>query len=130
MDVRAADAAAEFVERVDIEQLPDVRLRRWSIPEASVEWALQALLRTASALTGEQVVHMRWCRWVVVQFRSEGAGSVRPVTEPLRCRWYLLPASFADGRTRPEAAVAQLVEQGTENPCVNSSILFGGILFE
>lgn len=47
-----------------------------------------------------------------------------------RCRWHLLPASFADGRTRSEAAVAQLVEQGTENPCVNSSILFGGILFE
>ena len=39
----------------------------------------------------------------------------------------VLPASFADGRNGCSAAVAQLVEQGTENPCVNSSILFGGI---
>ena len=42
----------------------------------------------------------------------------------------VLSTSFADGRNPCSAAVAQLVEQGTENPCVNSSILFGGILFE
>lgn len=58
MDVRAADVAVELVDRVDTEWLPDVRLRRWSIPEASVEWALQALLRTVSALAEEQVMHV------------------------------------------------------------------------
>ena len=42
----------------------------------------------------------------------------------------LLSVISLDGRKQVIAAVAQLVEQGTENPCVNSSILFGGMGFE
>ena len=93
------------------------------------------ILRCAAMAAGPptQCCRRARCRRSGVSCRAAGRGRRRRVAAAqacaLRwCRWYLLPASFADGRTRPEAAVAQLVEQGTENPCVNSSILFGGIV--
>ena len=114
---RAADVAGELLEQVDAEALPDVRLTSWSIPEVATGWALQALLRTVSALSGEEVVHVldadgtaRLGPWGDL-VRDSGLELVSPLTV-LRRRGIVVETFAA-----PLAAADQVIVDGEPRVC-------------